>query len=75
MGTEPDKARMAQGRLAGLVIAVSGLVWIGAEWAGAHWGWPMRIRALIELAVLGGFVFGLVVTFRIWRAGRKDEGK
>lgn len=75
MSTDPElEARARQGRLAGLVIAFSGVFWIGATWAGNHWDWPQRYRGLADLVALGGFVFALIVTYRIWRAGRKDEG-
>jgi hypothetical protein len=76
MGTDPgQEARARQGRLAGLVIAFTGALWIGATWAGNHWDWPQRFRALADLAALGGFVFALIVTWRIWRAGQKDGGR
>jgi hypothetical protein len=75
MSTDPKQtARAAQGRLAGLVIALTGALWVGATWAGDHWGWTQRTRALIDLAALGGFLFALIVTWRLWRAGQKDEG-
>lgn len=75
MSTDPEhKARAAQGRLAGLVIAFTGALWVVATWAGSHWDWPERSRALVDLAALGGFAFALVITWRIWRAGRKNEG-
>lgn len=68
------QARAKQGRLAGLVIAFTGALWVVATWAGTHWDWPQRSRALVDLAALGGFLFALIVTYRIWRARRKDEG-
>ena len=75
MGTDPEHQALArQGRLAGLVIAVTGALWVVATWAGNHWNWSTGTRALFDLAALGGFVFALIVTFRIWRARRKDEG-
>ncbi|WP_281841786.1 DUF5337 domain-containing protein [Sinisalibacter aestuarii] len=75
MSTDPEKhARTRQGRLAGLVIAMTGALWVGATWAGNHWDWPQRTRALVDLAAFGGFAFALIVTWRIWRAGQKDEG-
>ena len=75
MSTDPGhNARARQGRLAGLVIAMTGALWVGATWAGNHWDWPQRTRALIDLVALAGFAFALIVTFRIWRASRKDEG-
>jgi Family of unknown function (DUF5337) len=75
MSTDPEhNARAGQGRLAGLVIAMTGALWVGATWAGNHWDWPQRSRALVDLVALGGFAFALIVTWRIWRAGQKDKG-
>ena len=75
MSTDPDdKALARQGRMAGLVAAATGLFWVGAIWAGNEWGWTQRTRALFDLVALAGFAFVLIVTFRIWRARRKDEG-
>jgi len=75
MSNDPQHhARAAQGRLAGLVIAFTGALWVGATWAGTQLGWSNRALALIGLAAMGGFAFGLVVALRIWLQGRKDEG-
>lgn len=70
--TRPDEA--GKGRFAALVIAMTGALWVGSTWAGDALGWSARVRALIDLAALGGFAFGLIVTFRIWRARQRDEG-
>jgi len=67
--------RAKQGRMAALVIAVTGVLWIIGGAAASHWHWPVRFRALIDLLALGGFLFALMVTFRIWRDRQKDEGK
>ncbi|MEJ1992899.1 MAG: DUF5337 domain-containing protein [Maritimibacter sp.] len=75
MSSNPDmEAGREQGRLAGLVIALTGVAWVAATWAGDHWDWTQRTRALFDLAALAGFAFAMVVTYRIWRARRKDEG-
>lgn len=75
MSTDPKyTARASQGRFAALVIALTGLFWVGATWAGSHWDWPNRTRALLDLLALAGFAFALIVTFRIWRMRQKDEG-
>ena len=75
MSTDPDdKSLTGQGRLAGFVIAMSGALWAGAEYFGPQWGWSNRTLALVSLAAMGGFAFGLIVTFRVWRARQKDEG-
>jgi hypothetical protein len=75
MSSDPQiQMRVAQGRLAGLSIALTGVLWVLATWAGEHWDWPQRTRALFDLAALAGFGFAMIVTYRIWRARRKDEG-
>lgn len=75
MGTDPEHdARARQGRFAGLVIAFTAALWVVATWAGSRWDWPLAMRTLFDLVALGGFVFALIVTFRIWRARQKDEG-
>ncbi len=61
--------------MAGLVIALTGALWVGASWVGKSLDWSMRTMALVDLMALAGFVFGLVVTYRIWRKSRRnDEG-
>jgi len=76
MGTEPGYHERARGgRLTGLFIAATGVFWIGAMWAGEHWDWTQRTRALFDLVALAGFLFALIMSFRIWRARQKDEGR
>ena len=72
MGADPDKKRV-DGRMAALVIAATGLFWIGATWAGGYFGWSTRTRALMDLIALAGFVFALITLARLLRA-RKNDG-
>jgi len=74
MSTDQEKMRTRQGRVAAVVIAVTGVFWIGATWAGSEFGWSNRTRALIDLAALAGFAWALITTYRIWRARQNDEG-
>lgn len=67
-----DEALSRQGRLAGLVIALTGALWVIGMLVGEKLGLPSRTRALFDLFALGGFAFGLMITWRIWRARRKD---
>ena len=73
MAQTPDKLA-AQGRLVAIVIAVTALVWIGAQWLGGALGWDPRYAFLFDFAALAAFVWALIVTFRIWRARRDNEG-
>ncbi|MDA5094084.1 DUF5337 domain-containing protein [Aliiroseovarius sp. KMU-50] len=75
MAQDPQNSIGREGRLAGIVIAMTGALWVGASWVGKSLDWSMRTMALVDLMALAGFVFGLVVTYRIWRKSRQnDEG-
>lgn len=60
-----------QMRLVGGVIAVAMLLWLAANWAGRHYGWPSEYAFLADLAAMGALVWSLMVTWRIWR--RRDQ--
>ncbi|WP_432447881.1 DUF5337 domain-containing protein [Aliiroseovarius marinus] len=74
MATDPQNNIGRQGRMAALVIAATGVLWVGATFAGNSLGWSNRTMALMDLLALAGFVFGLAVTYRIWRQRQADEG-
>ena len=57
----------AQLRVAALVMAATGVLWLAANWAGQRYGWPSKYAFLADLAAMGGFVWSLLVTWRIWR--------
>jgi len=63
----------AQARQAALVIAVTMLGWMAAQYLGGHLGWPARFVFLFDLAALAAFFWALVVLARVWRA-RRDDG-
>ena len=56
-----------QARLVSLVIAGTMVLWIGAQYVGGQMGWSPRFALLIDLIAVAGFVWALVVTYRIWR--------
>jgi len=62
--------RAAQARLVAIVIAVTMLVWMGAQWLGGRMGWETRFVFLFDFAALAAFLWALVVTYQIWRGRR-----
>lgn len=62
--TQKDAAQL---RLAALVMAATGVLWLAANWSGQRYGWPSKYAFLADLAAMGGFVWSLLVTWRIWR--------
>ena len=50
-----------------VVMAATAVLWLAANWAGQRYGWPSKYAFLADLAAIGGFVWSLLVTWRIWR--------
>ena len=74
MSTPSDTHLSRKGRMAGLVIAATMLLWMGAQWLGGQLGWPARFVFLIDFAAIGALIWALVVTYQIWRARRDNQG-
>lgn len=75
MSNRPDEMQLARkGRTVGVVIAVTMLVWMGAQWLGSQMGWPVRFVFLFDLAAIAALFWALVVTMQIWRARRDNRG-
>jgi hypothetical protein len=77
MQTRPDPApdaadiqRARQARLVGIVLAVTIILWMGAQWLGGQLGLEARFVFLFDLAAIAAFVWALVVTYQIWRGRR-----
>ena len=50
--TDKDKALARQGRVVGVVIAATMVLWLVAQWLGGQLGWPVRFVFLFDLAAL-----------------------
>lgn len=75
MGNQTDQGKLSRkGRIAGLVIAATMLIWMAAQWLGSQLGWPVRFVFLFDLAAIAALIWALVVTFQIWRARRDNQG-
>ncbi len=73
MQTRPDQTdlqRARQARLVGIVLAVTMVLWMGAQFFGGQLGLETRFVFLFDLAAIAAFVWALVVTYQIWRARR-----
>jgi hypothetical protein len=71
--TDSDKNQIMirkQTRLAGTVLVMTMILWMGAQVVGGEMGWAPRYALLIDLAALAGFLWGLVTTYQIWRKRR-----
>jgi type VI protein secretion system component VasK len=71
--TPSDLATARQARLVAIVFVVTILAWFLVQLIGAQMGWQGRFAILFDLLALAAFVWGLIVTFQIWRK-RRAEG-
>ena len=62
---ERDLAR--QGRIAALVVAITMILWLAAQWLGGQIGLEARYVFLFDFAAMAAFAWGLFVTWQIWR--------
>ena len=61
-----------QARLVAIVIAAAMVLWIAAQWLGGWLGLDPRYVFLFDFAAMAAFLWGLIVTWQIWRK-RRDE--
>lgn len=62
-----------QGRLVALVIAATGVLWVGAQFLWTLEVVPTRLHLLVDLAALGAFIWALITSYGIWRARQRSE--
>ena len=68
MAQSPDEVIARKGRMVGLVIAATMLIWLGAQWLGAAMGLPGRYALLFDFAALAALFWAMVVIYQMWRA-------
>ncbi len=69
---EKERQTARQARTVALVFAGTMLLWMGAQWLGAQNGWEARYVFLFDLLALAAFLWGLIVTWQIWRKRRAE---
>ena len=72
--SDQDRATARQARIVAVVVAVTMVLWLAAQWIGGKLGLPARFAFLFDLAALAGFFWALVVSFQIWRKRRDNQG-
>lgn len=68
--SEMDRALSRQARLVSIVIALTMILWMAAQWMGGKIGLPDHYVFLFDLFALAGFLWALIVTWQIWRKRR-----
>ena len=69
--TVSPQARKA--RIAAVVMAVTMILWMGAQLVGGQVGLPVRYVFLFDLAAIAALVWALIVTYQVWQARRAER--
>ena len=71
---EQDRQIARKGRHVSVVIAVTMLAWLAAQWLGPQLGLPGRFALLFDFAALAALVYAMVNIYHIWRLRRNNQG-
>ena len=67
--TDKEEIALARkGRMVGLVIAGTMLLWIAAQWLAPQFGLPGRYALLFDFAALAALIWAMVNIYQMMRA-------
>ena len=64
------RGEIRQGRVVGLVIAITMLIWILAQSLGSYLGLPGRYALLIDFLAMVAFLWAIISGILMWRSRR-----
>ena len=70
MEFKESRGEIRQGRVVGLVIAVTMLIWILAQALGSYLGLPGRYALLIDFLAMVAFLWAIISGLLMWRSRR-----
>ena len=71
-GSEDERRTARQARIVALVISLTMLAWMAAQWLGGEIGLEARYVFLFDMLALAAFLWALIVTWQIWRKRRDN---
>ena len=74
MQAKESRRDAKQGRVVGLVIAISMVIWIVAQSLGPYLGLPGRYAILIDFLALVAFLWAIISGMLMWQS-RRANGK
>ena len=70
MEFKEGRNEIRQGRLVGLVIAITMLIWILVQSLGSYLGLPGRYALLIDFIAMVAFLWAIISGILMWRSRR-----
>jgi len=74
LSPDQEEALARKTRVVAVVITVTMLLWMGAQWLGGLIGLQTRYVFLFDLATLAAFIWAMINTYQIWRTRRDSRG-
>ena len=75
MQAKESRREAKQGRVVGLVIAISMVIWILAQSLGPYLGLPGRYAILIDFFALVAFLWAIISGMLMWRSRRTKRNE
>lgn len=66
-----DEVSARTGRIVGLVIAATMILWLAAQWIGPKVGLHPSFAFLFDMAALAAFIWSLVVLYGLWQRQKR----
>ncbi|MCF6315758.1 MAG: DUF5337 domain-containing protein [Marinosulfonomonas sp.] len=74
LSPDQEEALARKTRMVAVVIAVTMVLWMGAQWLGGRIGIETKYVFLFDLATLAAFIWAMINTYQIWRTRRDSRG-
>ena len=74
LSPDQEEALARKARMVAVVIAVTMVLWMGAQWLGGQIGMQTKFVFLFDLATLAAFIWAMINTYQIWRMRRDSRG-
>ena len=68
---DTDRQLARRGQRAALIMALTVLSWLGAQFLGGWLGWDVRLAFVFDLLAMAGILAALWITFQIYQQRRK----
>ena len=60
-------------KIASLVLFLVAVVWLIAQWLGHYFSWDFRLAFVFDSFAFLGFLWVMLVVFRVWRVSKKGR--
>ena len=71
MAAKQDEISARTGRIVGLVIALTMVLWLAAQWIAPRIGLHPSFAFLFDLAALAALIWSLVVLYGLWQRQKR----